>query len=382
MPVVTLLGPRQSGKTTLARMTFPAMAYRNLEEPDTRAAAQGDPRGFLTSLGDGCILDEIQRVPELLSYIQGRVDSKRDSGRFVLTGSHQPEVHHAIAQTLAGRTAILHLLPFSLPELLSYRADWNPFDLIASGSFPRIHEEGVAPDRFYSGYIQTYLERDVRSILALRDLRRFQQFLQLVAGRVSQVVNHTSLGNDVGASATTIKGWIGVLAASFVVFELPPYFENVGKRAVKSPKLYFTDTGLAAHLLGLSSAEHIARDPLRGAFFENLAVSEFLKTRLNRGKRPDMFFYRDNHGNEVDLVVREGRTLTPIEIKSAATFAPAFHKGIARFREVVGSRAAGGLILYGGDQELEYRGARVRNLMCYLSHPQEEREPSRGDAGR
>jgi len=367
LPVVTILGPRQSGKTTLARMAFPKMAYRNLEEPDVRQAASGDPRGFLATLKGGAILDEIQRVPELLSYIQGLVDEGKGKGRFILTGSHQPEVHQAIAQSLAGRTAVLTLLPFSLSELRAYKRTWDPFELASAGSFPRVHEEKVAASRFFSGYIQTYLERDVRSILALKDLRRFQQFLALAAGRVAQLVNYTALGNDVGASATTIKDWIGVLQASFIAFELPPYFENAGKRAMKSPKLYFTDTGLVSHLLGLATAEQAARDPLRGALFENFAVSEFLKGRLNRGLKPDMFFYRDNHGNEVDLIVREGRTLVPIEIKSAATFTPAFHKGIARFRDVLGARATGGMILYNGTQELEYMGSHVQGLMAYLA---------------
>ncbi|MDY6990720.1 MAG: AAA family ATPase, partial [Thermodesulfobacteriota bacterium] len=236
-PVVTVFGPRQSGKTTLAQMTFPDKRYVSLEDPDVRMAAETDPRGFLSEMPHGAVLDEIQRLPQLLSYIQGIVDRAQESGMFILTGSHQPELHQTVSQTLAGRTAVLSLLPFSLSELRYYRPEWEPFELIVRGAFPRIYEENLKPRRFFNGYIQTYVERDVRALVNLKDLRPFQQFLILLAGRVGQIVNYTSLSNDVGVSSTTIKNWISVLKASFVVFELPPFFENIKKRVIKSPKL-------------------------------------------------------------------------------------------------------------------------------------------------
>jgi predicted AAA+ superfamily ATPase len=325
-PVVTVFGPRQSGKTTLAQMTFPHKSYFSLEDPDVRMAAQTDPRGFLANLPDGGVLDEIQRLPQLLSYIQGIVDRAKKKGMFILTGSHQPELHQSVSQTLAGRTAVLSLLPFSLTELRNYRRKWEPFDLIVHGSYPRVHEEKLKPARFFNGYLQTYIERDVRALINLKDLRPFQQFLTLLAGRIGQIVNYSSLSNDVGVSATTIKNWVSVLKASFIVFELPPYFENIRKRVIKSPKIYFNDVGLAAYLLGIETANQLYRDPLRGGLYENLVVLEILKSRLNRGKRPELFFYRDTHGNEVDLVIRQARTLIPIEIKSAATFTSDFLK--------------------------------------------------------
>jgi predicted AAA+ superfamily ATPase len=368
-PVVTVFGPRQSGKTTLVQMTFPEKPYYSFEEPDIRLAAGTDPRGFLTELPEGAVLDEVQRLPELLSYIQGIVDREQKPGMFILTGSHQPEVHQAVSQTLAGRTAVLTLLPFSFPELRTYKADWEAFELVVMGAFPRIHREQLNPGRFFNGYLQTYVERDVRALINLKDLRPFQQFLTLLAGRIGQVVNYTSLSNDVGISATTVKNWISVLKASFVVFELPPFFENIGKRVTKSPKIYFTDTGLAAHLLGIETAEQAARDPLRGGLYENLVILEFLKARLNRGKRPELYFYRDTYGNEVDLVLREGRALIPIEIKSAATFTPDFLKGIERFRRALGERCSGGFVLYGGSERFTVKGTKVLNP---ISHRGEE----------
>ncbi|MFQ5605247.1 MAG: ATP-binding protein [bacterium] len=361
-PVVAVFGPRQSGKTTLVQMTFPDKPYRSLEDPDVRIAAETDPRGFLTALPDGAILDEIQQLPLLLSYIQGEVDRRKQNGMYILTGSHQPELHQAISQSLAGRTAVLSLLPFSLPELRAYHSAWQAFDLAVKGGFPRLHEQGLDPYRFYNGYLQTYLERDVRAMISLKDLGRFQQFLTLLAGRVSQVINFTSLSNDVGVSAMTIKSWVSVLNASFVVFELQPYFENIRKRVVKSPKIYFTDTGLVCHLLGINSAEQVLRDPLRGALYENLLILEILKHRLNHGKRAELFFYRDTHGNEVDLIIREGRKLYPIEIKSAATFTPDFLKGIERFRKIVSERVASGAVLYNGNETFQVKGSRVLNF--------------------
>jgi len=364
-PVVTVFGPRQSGKTTLVQMTFPGKPYYSLEEPDIRMAAEADPRGFLARIPEGAVLDEVQGLPLLLSYIQGLVDRVRKPGMFILTGSHQPEVHQAVSQTLAGRTAILTLLPFSLPELRAYKKEWETYDLLLKGGFPRIHEERLNPVRFFNGYLQTYVERDVRALVNLKDLRPFQQFLMLLAGRIGNVVNYTSLSNDIGVSATTVKNWINVLKASFVVFELSPFFENVGKRVIKSPKIYFSDTGLACHLLAITSGEQASRDPLRGGLYENLVILEVLKARMNRGMRPDLYFFRDTHGNEVDLVLREGNTLIPVEIKSAATFNQDFLKGIERFQSIVGQRSVGGFVLYDGQDRFTVKGTHVLNPITH-----------------
>ena len=360
-PVVTVLGPRQAGKTTLVRMAFPDKPYVSLEDPDVRLAAGADPRGFLRSLGQGAILDEVQRLPALLSYLQGMVDEHPTPGRFVLTGSHQPELHQAVAQTLAGRTAVLTLWPFSLGELRHYKPTWDAFELIVKGCFPRLHQENLSPRRFFNGYLQTYVERDVRALVRLRDLSLFQRFLVLLAGRVGQVVNHSSLANDVGVSATTIRNWLNVLQASYAVFEVPPYFQNIRKRVVKSPKVYFTDVGLCTFLLGIHSEQQAFRDPLRGNLYENLVVTEVIKGALNRGVRPEVYFFRDSHGNEVDLVVRHEGTLIPVEIKSSETFSPAFLKGIERFRGLGAGPTSPGFVLYNGDRPFEVGGTLVRN---------------------
>ena len=354
-PVVTILGPRQSGKTTLARMTFPDKAYCTLEDPDVRIAAEADPRGFLSRVADGAILDEVQRLPILLSYLQGMVDETKKHGRFILTGSHQPRLHEAISQSLAGRTAMLTLWPFSLHEIRHYETPRSPFDLIFRGFFPRLHEEGLEPRRYYNGYLMTYVERDVRALVQLRDLSQFQKFLILLAGRVGQVVNLASLANDAGVSGTTVKNWLSV------VLELPPFFENVGKRVIKSPKIYFTDVGLAAFLLGIHTEEQASRDPLRGSLYENLVVTDIVKGALNRGIRPEIYFYRDSHGNEVDLLIREQGRLTPVEIKSGSTFSRDFLKGLDRFPVLGREGILPGAVLYNGEQEFNVRGVRVFN---------------------
>ena len=360
-PVVTILGPRQSGKTTLAQMTFPEKPYFSLEDPDVRVAAESDPRGFLGQVKGSAILDEVQRLPALLSYVQGMVDKDRKRGRFILTGSHQPQLHQAITQSLAGRTAMLTLWPFSLHELSRYKTAQDPFDLIVSGCFPRLHEEALEPRRFFNSYLQTYVERDVRMLIQLRDLSQFQQFLTLLAGRVGQVINLASLSNDVGVSTTTIRNWLSVLKASFVVFELRPFFENVRKRVIKSPKIFFTDVGLAAFLLGIHTKEHAFRDPLRGNLYENLVIADIMKGALNKGIKPEMFFFRDSHGNEVDLLIKEKGTLTPVEIKSAGTFAADFIKGLERFQMLKIKRVATGAVLYNGEQQFNVRGVRIFN---------------------
>jgi predicted AAA+ superfamily ATPase len=360
-PVVTILGPRQSGKTTLARMTFPDKPYVSLEDLDIRVAAEADPRGFLGRMEGGGILDEVQRLPALLSYLQGMVDSDGRRGRFILTGSHQPHLREAIAQSLAGRTAMLTLWPFSLRELRHYETARSAFDVIARGCFPRLHEERLESRRFYNSYLQTYVERDVRALIRLRDLSPFQNFLMLLAGRVGQLVNLASLSNDVGVSTTTIRNWLSVLTASYVVFELPPFFENVRKRVVKSPKIFFTDVGLAAFLLGLHTAEQASRDPLRGSLYENLIVSDIVKGALNQGIRPEIYFFRDSHGNEVDLLIRAHGALTPVEIKSAETFSVHLVKGLERVQKLGIERVTAGAVLYNGEQRFNVRGVRVFN---------------------
>ncbi|TFG43149.1 MAG: ATP-binding protein [Bacteroidia bacterium] len=362
-PVITVFGPRQSGKTVLVLENFPDKPYYLLEDPDTRQAAEMDPRGFLGQMKEGAVLDEIQRVPALLSYIQGIVDKAQQPGMFILTGSHQPDLHKAISQSLAGRTALLTLLPFSLEELQQFQSEWDAYDLIVKGAFPRLHEKNLKPERFFNGYLQTYVERDVRALINLKDLNCFQHFLTLLAGRISQVINYTSLSNDTGVSATTIKNWISVLKASYVVFELPPFFENIRERVVKSPKLYFTDTGLAAFLLGIRTAEQAARDPLRGGLYENLIILEIMKYRLNQGRRPDLYFFRDTHGSEVDLLIREEGKLFPVEIKSSATFSKSFLKGIERFRGLTSNCRADGAVLYNGDQQFQVKDVHFFNLL-------------------
>jgi len=364
-PVVTVFGPRQSGKTTLVRMTYPDKPYFSMEDPDVRMAAETDPRGFLNNIPDGAILDEIQRSPELLSYIQRIVDEKQKTGMFILTGSHQPDVHQAVSQTLAGRTALLTLFPFSLPELFKYKKKWEAYEIIVKGAFPRLHQENLSVTRFYNGYVQTYMERDVRTLLNVKDLNLFQRFLTLLAGRVGQVVNYTSLGNDIGLSAPSVKNWISILKASFVIFELQPFFENINKRVIKSPKIYFTDTGLVSHLLGIETVNQAKRDPLRGGLYENLIILEILKSLYNQGKRPDLFFYRDTHGNEVDLIIKQQRQLIPIEIKSAATFNKDFLKGILKFRELSKNRCRQGYVLYNGKDKYQLNDIFVQNILIH-----------------
>jgi len=348
-PVVTITGPRQSGKTTLCRKVFPQMAYENLEIPDVRQYALDDPRGFLNRHSNGVILDEIQRAPDLLSYIQGIVDERQHPGQFILTGSQQLEVLNRISQSLAGRTALLKLLPLSLAEIQVEGTSSSIDRLILSGFYPRIHDQHLNPTQALGDYLATYVERDVRQLAAIKDLSLFEKFVKLCAGRVGQILNLQSLANDVGVSHTTARSWISILEAGFIVFLLPPWFGNISKRLIKSPKLYFCDVGLAGYLLGLENERHVSRDPLRGHLFENIAVIEALKYRFNRGLRSNLFFYRDSGGNEVDLIMEMGPDLFPLEIKSAETVMPASLKGLRNFAGLMPELRWGSGLLYGGD---------------------------------
>ena len=348
-PVVTVLGPRQAGKTTLVREILSDFAYVNLETPDVLGFARDDPRAFLNRYRNQVIFDEIQRAPELISYIQGIVDESGNNGQFVLTGSHQLELRAAISQSLAGRTAILHLLPFSITELQSAGIEFDRFeDYIFTGFLPRIYDKKQRPRTAYSNYYQTYVERDVRQIIQLKSATLFDRFIRLLAGRAGQLINYQSLASDVGVDAKTIREWLSVLEASYIVFKLPPYFENFGKRVIKSPKYFFTDTGLLAYLLGINQADQVSRDPLVGQLFENLVVLEALKTRFNQGLESSLYFYRDSHGNEIDLLHVSGRDLVGVEIKAASTFNSSFKKNLLRFSENQ-SPLKQGFVVYNGD---------------------------------
>ena len=348
-PIVTVLGPRQAGKTTLARMELPDFEYVTLEDPETRTIAEEDPRAFLKRHGAKTIFDEIQRAPHLLSYLQTIVDASAVNGQFVLTGSHQLELRQAISQSLAGRTGVLYLLPLSIPELHAANIAFDSFeDYLFHGFLPRVHAQKQRPRSAYASYYQTYVERDVRQLIQLKDASQFEKFMKLMAGRIGQLINFQSLGNDVGADAKTIKHWLSILEASFIVFKLPPYFENFGKRAVKSPKYYFIDPGLACHLLDIEKKEQVTRDPLVGQLFENLVVLEALKTRGNQGLKPNLYFYRDSNGNELDLLHKSGNDLHGIEVKSSSTYNPAFKKGLRHF-DAKSSALAKKSIIYSGE---------------------------------
>ncbi len=333
-PIVTVIGPRQAGKTTLVRSVLPEYEYVSLETPETRQFALDDPKAFLKRYAGNVIFDEVQRVPHLLSYLQGIVDQSGRQGQFVLTGSHQLELRAAITQSLAGRTGILHLLPLSIAELAAAGIRFDDFaEYIHHGFLPRVYDQQQRPYTAYANYYQTYVERDVRQLIHLKDANLFEKFIKLLAGRVGQIINYQSLASDVGVDSKTIKQWLSILEASFIVFALPPYFENFGKRIIKSPKYYFTDTGLLSYLLDIEKAAQVARDPLMGSLFENLVVLEALKTRYNQGLSANLYFFRDYQGNEIDLLFKSGSQLTGLEIKAAATWNSSFKKGLQRFSD-------------------------------------------------
>lgn len=359
--VVTIFGPRQSGKTTLVKMTFPKYKYVSMEDPDQLNRAEADPREFLNDLGRKGIIDEIQRAPFLLSYIQGVVDNQGESRKFILTGSHQPALGEAVSQSLAGRSAILNLLPFSIHEIGRYSKEYSNWELVLMGGYPAIYEKNLKINRFFNGYVRTYVERDVRQIISIRNIRTFQQFLQLAAGRTGNLINYFSLAGDTGVSSGTIKEWFSVMEASFILFLLPPYFENIRKRVVKSPKLYFFDTGLVSFLLGIHTSQQIKRDPLRGALFENAVILEIKKYLEVKGIIHQLFFYRDSNGNEVDVIIKKGRKLIPIEIKSAETFNSEFLKGIKNFLKANNAICETPLLFYNGTEEFTVDGIRVLN---------------------
>ena len=364
-PSITLFGPRQSGKTTLAKACFPKHSYANLEHIGTRDLAIGDPDGFFRRFPPPVIIDEVQRVPSIVSQVQVMIDERRDEmGRFVLTGSHQTKLSEAVSQSLAGRTAIHVLYPLSLGELGEAGRALQTDELLFKGFMPDLHARKIRPATWYRNYVQTYIERDVRQMVNVRDIDLFERFLVLLAGRVGSLVNESALAGEVGVSAPTISGWIAILEASFLVFRLRPWHDKRAKRMVKTPKIYFTEPGLAASLLGIETPEQMLRDPLRGNLFENLVVAEALKQRANAGLAPGLWFLRTADGFEIDLLCSFGRSLRPIEIKSAVAWRDTLARNVRAFVRDDAS-AIDPTVVYDGDDLDLSSGIAVRNIRSF-----------------
>jgi uncharacterized protein len=348
--VITLTGPRQSGKTTLVRAAFSTLPYASLEDPDVRQIALTDPRGFLSNYPAGAVLDEIQNTPDLFSFIQRIVDENRQI-QFILTGSSNFLLMEKISQTLAGRTAVLHLLPFSLVELQPVPEQYE--GLIFKGQYPRIYDRDIAPTDFYPAYIQTYVERDVRLIRNIGDINAFIQFTRLCAGRIGQLLNQASLASDAGISPNTAKTWLSILESSYILYRLQPYHHNFNKRLVKSPKLYFYDTGVACSLLGIHDEGQVGSHYLKGALFENLVINEFIKRTFNRGENSLPYFWQDNHGKEIDCLLVNGEKVTPVEIKAGKTMSTSYFGNLKYWQPLPALPEGQGYVVYGGEQSMQ-----------------------------
>ena len=374
-PVLTLTGPRQSGKTTLAQATFTSHRYVSLEQVDQRRFAREDPLGFLAQFHSPVIIDEVQHVPDLLSYIQVAVDKDPSPGRFILTGSHNFLLMGRVSQTLAGRCGILNLMPFSRSELEGQKqaepdepaglfgnrtTRLHLWQTLFTGFYPRIHDRQIPPEVWLPDYIQTYIERDVRSLSNIGDLAVFERFLALCAGRAAQLLSYSGLASDCGISVDTARRWISVLKTSFIVFLLPPHHRNFNKRVVKSPKLYFYDTGLLCQLLGIREASQIVSHPLRGAIFENHVVAEVAKAYFHHRRIPPIFFWRDRTGHEVDLLIERANLLYPVEIKSGKTMSPDMLNGLFWWTKLAELPPEAGTLVYGGDEAFTRNKVPVR----------------------
>lgn len=362
-PVITVTGPRQSGKTTIVTKAFKDKKLFSFEDPDVRRLALEDPRKFLGEVPDGAIFDEIQNAPEILSYIQAIVDKKKKNGMFILTGSQQLNLMNSITQSLAGRTAIVKLLPLSISELSNSNIRQNTEEYLYRGFYPRIYAENLDPTKAYKNYFETYVQRDLRQLINVKNLALFEKFIRLCAGRIGSIFNASNLSNEVGVSVPTIESWLSILQASFVVLLLQPYYANINKRLMKSPKLYFYDVGLASYLLGIENTGQLNRDPLYGGLFENMIILEAIKHRFNKGLDHNLFFYRDSNRNEVDLLFKKGSKIVPIEIKSAQTYTSSFNKGIDYLYRSFPDRVTGGYIVYCGKQEQEINQYKLVNYL-------------------
>ena len=354
-PVVTLTGPRQSGKSTLLKSCFADYKYVSLEDPDIRQLAENDPRGFLKNCGTKCIIDEAQRVPDLFSYLQTIVDSRDECGQFILSGSHNFLLMERISQSLAGRTSVLKLFPFSIAELQATNILPNDLDeVLLKGCYPRLYDKKITAKEYFTSYLQTYVEHDVRLLRNIIDMTAFKRFLKLCAANVGSVLNVASLAKDAGISVVTANSWISILEASFVLLRLPPYYKNFSKRIIKSSKIYFCDTGLLCNLLNIFNREQLQESNLRGAIFENLIVIELMKAALFKGEEPQLYFWRDTNQNEVDLLRETDGKLEAIEIKSGETKNQKFYDGLKKFSEVSGISLSDTKVVYGGSDS--YRG--------------------------
>lgn len=358
-PILAVIGPRQSGKTTFVKSAFSGMAYVNLEEPDIRLFAQKDPRSFLSSHMNGLIIDEAQRVPELFSYIQTIVDSSKKRGQFILTGSQNFLLHEKISQTLAGRVAIMNLLPFNFNELSIADAEQDFSEYIYKGFYPPIYDRIIEPTDWYPNYIRTYVERDVRQVKNVSDLNSFTLFVKLCAGRIGQLLNISSLADESGISVNTAKSWLSILESSFIIYRLQPHHQNFNKRLVKMPKIYFYDTGLACSFLGITNALQVRMHYQFGSLFENLIINELLKFRFNRGLNSNIYFWRDKLGREIDCLIDDGLSKTIIEIKGGMTITEDYLKGLNYYKELSGKRNLKSFVIYGGNKSLVYRSNEI-----------------------
>lgn len=360
MPIISITGPRQSGKTTLAKQCFPEYDYMNLENPDIFAAANSDPRMFLTQHKKGLIIDEAQLFPELFSYLQTISDENNKPGEFILTGSQNFLLSEKISQSLAGRVFVTHLLPFSIEELkMSHLISDNYFQFAFKGFYPRIYDRDILPDLFYPSYIQTYTERDIRQIINVSNLSAFQRFMRLVAGRTGQLINYSSIANELGHELKTIKSWFNILEASFVIFFLQPHHKNYSKRIVKTPKLYFYDTGLACSLLGIKNEDEMKLHWANGAIFENMIIADIMKNYLNQGQVPSLFFWRDSTGNKLDCLIEEALKIKCAEIKSSTTLHPDFFKGLNYYKDLSKIKEESLYLVYGGNKNVRRKEATV-----------------------
>lgn len=349
-PVITLTGTRQCGKSTLLRHSFPEYQYASLEDLDLRKMANEDPRGFLQNYQNKTIIDEAQYAPDLFSYIQTRVDDVNETGMYILSGSHNFLLMERMTQSLAGRAGILTLTPFSIEELK--KADKLPEDInnwLFTGGYPRIYDKNIHPTDFFPSYIQTYLERDVRLLRNISDLSLFVKFLKLCAARIGQLLHISNLANECGINVNTAQAWISILEASYTIYQLKPYYKNFNKRLIKSSKLYFLDTGLAASLLGIENSQQLFTHYLRGELFENMIINEYIKSAYALGKEPQMYFWRDSNHNEIDLLIEKGTQLQAVEIKSAATLNSSFTDGLQKFKSIAGVSDDNLTVVYGGD---------------------------------